>query len=233
MIIIHLMFAKVGSFYRYEAYLIALWILVLGIYLDVSLFNQFGKFYQSCTAIKRLGLIFIAFIFIFPFFGRGIAALTQIPNACLNIYQQQYQMASFLRQYYQGECIAANDVGLINFLAEVRCLDLWGLTNIQVARAMLQGKYNTSAISAIVRENDCQSVVIYDSWFEHYGGAPREWVRIGQWHISNNIVCGDSIVTWYAPDTAHSARLTNAIEEFQAILIKAGGQISTLTKINN
>ncbi|GAG74496.1 unnamed protein product [marine sediment metagenome] len=64
-------------------------------------------------------------------------------------------MALFLQKYYKGECIGVNDIGAINYYADIDCLDLWGLSNVEVAIAKLSRTWDTEMISNITKENTC------------------------------------------------------------------------------
>ena len=62
--------------------------------------------------------------------------------------------------------------------------------------------------------------IAYDSWFEtdKIGGLPRQWVKIGQWTISNNVVCGAPTVSLYAVDPSASDELIHNLKEFASEL---------------
>ena len=89
-------------------------------------------------AIILLGLITIP-----DFINRAIGSLKNIPYATANNYQQQYQMGSFLARFYQGKAIAANDIGAINYLADIKTVDLDELSNFQVAKMKKMRNYST------------------------------------------------------------------------------------------
>jgi hypothetical protein len=42
-------------------------------------------------------------------------ALINTPKATTNIYEQQYQMGLFIKEFYENKSIVANDIGAINF----------------------------------------------------------------------------------------------------------------------
>ena len=50
---------------------------------------------------------------------RAETSLKITSKASTNIYQQQYQMGLFLKTFYEGKAIAANDIGAVNYLADV------------------------------------------------------------------------------------------------------------------
>ena len=147
--VLHLLLAKTGWFCRYDAYLVALGLFVVIIksarYLP-SLCNHFTQGGQrvilSRKFIPKYGAWAILTLFLtLPFIARGIGGLVLIPQAMTNIYEQPYQMGLFLKRFYKGVGVAANDIGAINYLADINCLDLWGIGSREVARMKKEGNY--------------------------------------------------------------------------------------------
>src|SRR5437868_4649496 len=103
-------------------------------------------------------------------------------------------MASFVRQFYRGEGVAANDIGAIGYLADTRLLDLWGLASADVARARREGTYNSQTIYDLAKSHGVKIAILYDGWFIEYGGVPSQWVKVGEWRIPHNIVLGGDTV---------------------------------------
>jgi len=129
-----------------------------------------------------------------------------LPQATTNIYEQQYQMGLFLKQFYEGTPVALNDIGAASFLGEIECIDLFGLANMDVARMRLRGLYESEDIQQVVQAAGVPIAILYESRF---GDAiPSTWRRAGTWTIRNNIVGGGDTVTFYAttPDAFGSLR---------------------------
>ncbi len=170
--------------------------------------------------IRRLEISLILFI-IFTALGiRGIISLIDIPQASKNTYEQQYQMGLFLKTFYSTEKIAANDIGAIHFLAEIQCLDLWGLSSMEVARAKKQNSYDVEFIDLITKSHQTKIAILYDRWFDAYGGLPSKWIKVGEWTIQNNVVCGGETVSFYAVDTSEKDLLTQHLRGFSHSLPK-------------
>jgi len=55
---------------------------------------------------------------------------------------------------------------------------------------------------------------VYDHWFDVYGGIPSQWIKVGQWKISNNVVCGGDTVSFYAVDPNEQNRLCDSLRHF-------------------
>jgi hypothetical protein len=74
-------------------------------------------------------------------------------------------MGLFIRDFYQGSTVALNDMGAVDFLADIRCLDLMGLANVDVARKRIQGSYHTEDIRELGRQTGARIGIVYDTWF--------------------------------------------------------------------
>jgi hypothetical protein len=124
-------------------------------------------------------------------------------------------MGVFINQYYQGSTVALNDVGAVNFLADIHCLDLWGLANRAVTSAKRTHNFHTRDIASLSRQAGARVAIVYDHWFAgEVGGLPAEWVRVGQWTIQNNVVVGGDTVSFYALDASEVSHLSQCLREF-------------------
>ena len=205
--ILHIQFARLGSFYRYEAYLIttglvAITIIITGILRSVD------------RRWIRLGIVTGACVLILPLCVRAVRAHVSIPLASRNIYEQQVQMANFVSDYYENAPIGANDIGALSFLGRGRVLDLWGLAETDIAMARRDGRYGTSMIERVTLEYGAEMIVVYDSWFTRFGGLPNSWVRVGQWSVRNNVVLGGDVVTFYASTEEFAEVLAENLRRF-------------------
>jgi hypothetical protein len=201
-------------FYRHAAYLIALGIWTL----EAAAPPGGWKLRIPPGAAARTAIAILAFLLAFPFLGRAEGAILHTPLAARNIYEMQYQMALFLNRYYPDGPVAANDIGAVSFYNEFPLLDLYGLASMDVARAKLGGTYDTAEIERLVRESGARVVVVYDYWFERYGGLPKSWVKVGEWHFMDCYVCGGDTVSFYAPDPAQADLLREQLRTFESSL---------------
>jgi hypothetical protein len=202
-----IMYAKLGSLLRYEMYIIVFGILINSISLIIYLKDKKKN-------IKVPVIIFLCLLFI-PFSISTIKAVSEVPIAMTNIYQMQYQMSKFINKYYNKKTIALNDIGAVNYYCDIGCVDLWGLADREVAELRRTGRYNTEEINRINRERKTEIVIIFDSWFEQYGGMPKSWYNSGIWRIQDNITCGSDVITFYATDSTAFRKLDENLWEFQ------------------
>ena len=126
---------------------------------------------------------------------RGLNSFRNATRAIYNIYEQQYQMGLFLRQYYKGQTVAANDIGAITYMADLNTIDMWGLGNNQVAQARKNMYWNNAFLQKVVADNHTRISVMYDSWFDK--DLTKNWVKVATWEMPYNYICGDIKVTFY------------------------------------
>lgn len=202
-----------GTFARYEAYLIMLALVVipagLGTYLPRKVMLRSIPVY----AIAGVLILFITNDIVNRY--RHIAYDTPIVTATREIYHQQYQMAQFLRTYYPGAVVVANDIGAINYYADLDNVDFWGLGTLEVARARRENSYNTDTMRQIVSERGGKIAVVYTTWADEFGGFPPEWIWVGAWELDwHPVILGERVVSFFAVDPAEAERLAQNLREF-------------------
>lgn len=198
--LLHLQFAATGWVMRYEAYLVA-----LGVFVSAAAIGET----RPADAWQTVAIGAFALVLLTPLATRSVDGLRLIRHASHNIFEQQYQMAMFLKENYNTASIAANDIGAITFFTETRCFDLVGLANVTVARAMLNRAYSTAIIESEARARGTRLAVIYDEWFEStYPRGPASWTPVARWTVRANYVLGAPTVTFYAiqPEDAPDLR---------------------------
>jgi len=213
----HLEFVGAAPLFRYDAYWCALAILFLALQLPVVVPRWPSPFSLSTwTVPKNLACGALALLLFFPVAVKGMRILWFLPQCTTNIYEQQYQMGLFVRRYYQNSTVALNDIGAVNFLADIHCLDLWGLANAEVAAAKQKHTYQVRDIERLSKQTGTRIAIIYDSWF--IGGVPPEWIRVGTWTIQEDVIVGGDTVSFYAVDPAETTHLSEALGDFSSQL---------------
>jgi hypothetical protein len=206
--ILHLSFASTGWLYRYEAYLMLNTTVILG----VLLYKYGRELVQQTTWAARAILLTLAFFLFFPALLRSTAAYTKTAQACVNIYEQQYQMGLFLRKYYEKEAVAANDIGAISYFSRGNNLDLWGLGNIEVARSRKGNYWTPEFLDSLCRKRNVRIAIVFDSWFSD--SLLSRWKKVATWQIPNNVICGDDTVSFYAVGQGEEDPLRKDLEAF-------------------
>jgi hypothetical protein len=215
-----------GTFSRYEAYLIVLGLVAipaaLGEYLPRTLARKHIPAYAITAALAMFVLYDVYDRYTF------IAYENPVVTATRDIYQQQYQMALFLAEYYDGETVAANDIGAINYFARIDNIDLWGLGTVEVARSRSQHLYGTAEIRRITAERGGKIAMLYEPWFDGFGGLPEEWELVGRWTLDRPpVILGHETVSFYAIDPEAADELARNLAAF-ASRLPAGVIVSGL-----
>jgi hypothetical protein len=210
--LLHLSLASTGKFYRYEAYLIACSVVVA----STIFFKYFKEVFSRKNILISVAVAFLFFFLLLPVVLRSTAAFSKAKTACINIYEQQYQMGHFLKSYYPNTGIAANDIGAVAYFTKGNVVDLWGLGTIEVSKSRKGHYWNAGFLDSLSRQKNVKLAVIYDSWFNNE--FVHRWKKIATWGIHNNVVCGDDTVSFYAIDTTITPMLTRDLREYQTRL---------------
>jgi hypothetical protein len=208
----HLSFASTGWFYRYEAYLVLSSVLVI----SVLIYKYGNEVITANFRYARFISLVLLFALVFPFVLRSTAAYTKASQACVNIYEQQYQMGLFLKKYYENEVIAANDIGAISYFTKGDNVDLWGLGTIEVARSKKMNYWTPDFLDSLSLQKKARIAVVYDSWFNNE--LLHRWKKVATWQVENNVILGDNIVSFYAIDPGIEPELRHHLQEFQKSL---------------
>jgi hypothetical protein len=121
-------------------------------------------------------------------------------------------MGLFVQRYYQNSAVALNDIGAVNYFADIHCLDLMGLANREVAAARRKNTFRIGDIERLSKQSGTRIAIIYDSWFT--GMVPPTWLRVGRWTIPKNVICGGETVSFYAVDPAEATHLSESLGDF-------------------
>jgi hypothetical protein len=147
---------------------------------------------------------------------RGTTALDKAAQACINIYEQQYQMAIFTNRYYNQSTVALNDIGAVGYFTDTKIVDLWGLASVEVARSRKQHYWTPEFLDSLCKANKVEMAIIYDVWFSDL--LTKKWNKAATWQIQNNVICGDSFVSFYTIDSSAKNTLQQRLRSFEARL---------------
>jgi hypothetical protein len=194
--LLHLQFARVGWFFRYEAYLV-----VLGLVAVATLVRGVAWPAMPQSRNRLVVAVTVALLIgtlAFPLLRRGVNALRQTPAAAANIFAQPYQAGLFLAEFYRGRRVAVNDIGAVGYLADVTLLDVWGLASHEIADLKRRRAFTTAALTSIAERQGVEVAVIHPGLLDEAGGVPPGWQLMGEWRIPDNVVLGASAVSFYA-----------------------------------
>jgi hypothetical protein len=210
-VLMHAISVSLSWFYRYEAYLIVLGTLHIGKMLLYWLQENGWKGLRQNLAVTVVTLILL-----FSLPVRGLNSLRNSIRGIYNIYEQQYQMGMFMKQFYRGQTVAANDIGAISYYGELKTIDLWGLGNNEVMLARKHKTWDNAFMQKLVADNQTRLAVIYDSWFNKELTAP--WVKVATWTVPYQYTVGDATVSFYSIIPTDAEALKSNLRTFQAQL---------------
>ena len=220
---LHVKFAGFGWFFRYEAYLVGLGLLILSVgAFECVLRSREGRWEKVDTGVAALLLIFLAFGAFPVLVKRGIDAVRLTPEASRKIFEQQYQMGQFVRQSYRGQSVAVNDIGAVSYFGEPRLIDLWGIGSIDVAKERVKGYLSQSQIAHLTMARNTKVAILYANAFKNGSfateGLPSEWKVVGTWTDTDTVFTDEAAVSFFAVDPAEEAQLINALRHFASQL---------------
>ncbi len=171
----HCSFARMD--YRYLAYLILTGIVVTTISAaNLAQLNLFKKIQLINVRCVYLAFVLIALFLARPGFAQSREWLEKTPIAAQNIHEQQYQMALFTKKYYKGQTVALNDIGAVDYMTDIRLVDLAGLSTREVMDLKRSGRFNDREIYRICKDANVKIALLYKPWFP---SLPSEWVKVG------------------------------------------------------
>lgn len=205
----HIVFAGLGWFYRYEAYLI-----VTGVVTVASSIHRPQIQRRNVALIAALGLSFLS-----PLFRRAVQAIGATPAACRNIYQQQWQMGRFLHEHFEDDAVAVNDIGAVAYQRKGPLVDLVGLASFSVAKAKKFKIDTPLSPEDLLHETAAVPVaIVYEQWIGE--SIPSSWVRLGRWRIDNLKSPAYADVAIYACNEQAIPRVLAALRTFGKTLPK-------------
>lgn len=205
----HLLFAQTGVLFRYEAYLIACAVPILGVL--IARYSRDVLF--NLPSAARWALLFLCLILLVPLGMRSSAALSIPRQGSINIYDMQYQMGLFVQRYYPTEPVAIGDIGAISWFSSANNVDLEGLGNIEVARSRKNHYWTPAFLDRLVRKDSVRIAIVFDRSYPIE--LRQKWTKVGVWQIPNNVACYSNVVSFYAVDSCAAPELRKHLKEFQ------------------
>lgn len=211
--LLQLSFASTGYLYRYEAYLFFCFIIIIPV-----LFYKYGRYILNdlTTTVSKIIALALSFFLFFPVIIRSITALDKADQGCINIYDQQYQMAKFTKQFYNQSNIALNDIGAISYYTNAIVVDLWGLANIEVTKSKKQHYWTPDFLDSLCKTKKVELAIVYDSWFSD--SLTKRWNKAATWQIQNNVICGDDTISFYSLNGLSKDSLQQQLKTYETQL---------------
>ncbi|MBE2219660.1 MAG: hypothetical protein IAE90_15720 [Ignavibacteria bacterium] len=214
-IVLYSLYSRSGWTYRYQSFLIALGILVISLLYYKYIYLNFQRrllIHIAITVIFLLPLLYLSY--------GSIKLIETIPQASSNIFEQQVQMARFVRMFYNGSNVALNDIGAVNYFSDIHCVDLWGLGSLDASKMRRSGIFGEKEIYYLTAYNKAEIAIVYDSWFLEDGSSvlPPGWRKAGEWKINNNIIASDDRISFYAVNPDQEYTLIENLKSYSVLL---------------
>jgi hypothetical protein len=216
-VLAHVAFVFPANFPRYEDYLVACSVLIMGVLI--------ARYRRVIPVASIKGGEWVAapllVILLIPLLIRTENTFKNSKQYCMNIFEQQYQMSQFVHTYYDSIPVAFNDIGAISFYSDGDKLDLWGLASIEVAKAKKKNYWTPAFADSLTHAHNIRLAILYDTWFDP--DLLHRWTKIASWYNQNNVVLGSDSVSFYSINTTDTAALRRNLDEFEGQLPKDVG----------
>lgn len=206
---------------RYDSYVVAMGLFVVFVGVGYLTEGREGNLKKDWVGISIV--VLLVFAMVLPLAERGVRASVKAVRATANIYGQQYQMGRFMQKYYPGESVVVNDIGVVCFLGDVRCFDVWGLATKEVGDLQLNKEFTAENVEKAARRSGARVAVVYDHFFRLVGidaDLPKGWIKVGEWRIPDNVVCVRDTVSFFALNESEVAALAANLRDFVSHLPK-------------
>jgi hypothetical protein len=206
--VVHFILARYNHVYRYEAYLMALaWVA----FWKTTCQNQVTVSFASIKLIvftsPTQSILYLALI-ISPLY-RSVDSYVVGTRAMVNIYDQQVQMARFVKSYYNNETVGAIDIGALAYYSDAKVLDLWGLADLDIAWLKLKNNYTAEEIARVCNQKKMTMAIGYGKLLD----SP-EWHRVERWVMPHNVVCSRDTIDFYAFTPKTRMELRHNLKQF-------------------
>jgi hypothetical protein len=216
--ILHFVLASAGWLYRYEAYLVAMGLVAVA----APLFEFLRRFPRTfrLPAGEWAGVAALALTVLTTnlLWSSGWDSLRVTARATNEIYRCHYQMGRFVQRYYQGSSLIVNDFGAVNFMADIQCTDFHGLADLDVARAILQKRFDPQFMDDLARSRKSFVAIVDDNSLGLYGGIPRHWALAGRWKFNGQVVVPYPAISFYALTEQAKQQLMENLRDFSSRL---------------
>jgi hypothetical protein len=214
-LLLHLQFVGQGWTFRHEGYVMALGAVVIAGAAGEVLHDRVMPAMSRNRMAGYLATVLFIGLFLYPIGKKAVSVSLRTPQASTNIFQQQYQMGLFLHRFYEGQSVAANDIGAITYLADLHLLDLAGLASREVAFLQRSKQFNAAQVKSLTDARGTAIAIVYEGWFS---GIRDNWIKTGEWKIQNNVICASDTISFWAVDPSRRPELVENLSAFAAEL---------------
>ena len=208
----HCLFSEIKGVFRYEAYLLCAFAMVL-----IPRLKSFFVHPLSAFKTEKITGVFIIVNVILLLYKFGYAHVV-ITNGSSNIYEQQIQSAGFLKEYYNTEHVVANDIGAICYFTDIHLLDFMGLGSNEMVRFRIGGKKLDQEFEDFLLQytikNKYKLAIAYEEWLD--GHTPKNWKKVAYLEVKGrNVVLAEKHLFIYSIDPDIHESLKQNVKNFK------------------
>jgi len=207
--LLHLVFASTNAWFRYEAYLVGCTVPLLGV-LAVKYLPPIMKTWGPTA---RGAFVFAGAVLFIPLLLRSKYAFKIAGQGCINVYEQQYQVARFVKKYYEKSPVALHDIGTVCYYSQGKHVDMVGLGNLEVTRAFLHHYATPGFFDWLTKKDSVPIAILYDQAFTP--SLLRRWNKVASWKIPRNATCYADSISFYALTPDAVAELRTRLQAFK------------------
>lgn len=212
--LLHLQFAKVGWFYRYDAYLVGMFVVIASLSVLEDMSRHQVRLNLDLVRRHKVATVVVS-LAILPVVARAALAARNTPRAMNDRYLEHIAMADFVRAYYDDSVIVINDIGAVAWYSDAKILDMFGLASREpVAFRRKAGGYTCEDARNWAAGKAARIAILNTEWTEVEPRIPKEWVKVGQWGLPRNVVFGDSRIGFFAVDPQAADELADNLARF-------------------
>jgi hypothetical protein len=192
---LHLVFADVGWFERYEAYLIG------GMLVGLAIVAPELRGWPSWRRWTIPALCVVCLL--------RVPLFVMTPLATTNTYSIQYQLGQLFEESYGGRGVALNDLGYVSWFHHGPVVDIIGLGSFEALQAKRDRDLDADRFAELADAADAEILAIYELYASL---VPEGWSEAGRWCVTQPlIVLVRECVVFYAPDGDALARARSAL----------------------
>lgn len=210
LMVCHSMFADLKGMFRYEAYILVGFCMVL----IPKMKPFFVNFKNKVIDEKLISGLIIMNVVLMGY--KCWVAHMMLEKGGKNVYEQQFQSAKFLHTYYNRSKVVANDIGAITYYTDIHLLDIAGLGSVETIRFNEAKKHFDKSFKTFLTEychkNKYEMAVVYENWLQ--GEVPDGWKKVAVLKIQDKFSVAQDEVSFYSIDHRNLQQLKDNIKAF-------------------
>lgn len=211
---LHVIFAQIGWYERYQSYLI-----VLGVAFACSAAAERWALPGRRLPIARraAALALAVLLLAIPFTHMKVLWTYNAPGSSVDMYRQHYLGGKFLARYYDGQPVATGELGYISLFHKGSVTDLNGLGDYQVLRYLQEDRDSRQYLDELARDRGFDVVAVYPITFGLR--VPAHWILVATWvYEGKKYTAVDRTFQFWATTPEAVGPLIKNLQDFQADL---------------